>query len=80
MQTVAQRRPVTALIETARRWTSRTERAEHAAFKEEQRIHNELLDLPAGWFVLDSDQASRRVSRSTGSPSLSASLVCMPMQ
>jgi len=54
-----QRRPVTALIETARRWTSRSERAEHAAFKEEQRIRSELLDLPAGWFVLDSDQASR---------------------
>ena len=48
------RRPVTALLTTAKRLSSRTERAEHAAMKEEQRISLELDDLPAGWFVLHS--------------------------
>jgi len=55
---VLQRRPVAALIETARRLTSRTERAEHAALKEEQRIRADLVDLPAGWFVLHSPDIS----------------------
>src|SRR4051794_38965601 len=46
------RRPASALIETVRRLASRTERAEHAGLKEEQRIRADLLDLPLGWFVL----------------------------
>jgi len=54
----APRRPVTTLIETARRWTSKSERAEHAALKEEQRIRAELLDLPVGWFVLHAEEAT----------------------
>jgi hypothetical protein len=50
-----QRRPIAAaLFSTARRLSSRTERAEHAALKEEQKIRAELADLPAGWFVLQS--------------------------
>ena len=48
------RHAVTALLSTAKRLSSRTERAEHAAAKEEQRIGLELDDLPAGWFVLHS--------------------------
>jgi hypothetical protein len=40
------------LLGTAKRYGSRSERAEHAAAKEEQRIGAELYDLPAGWFVL----------------------------
>ena len=50
----APRGPVASLVNTARRFTSRTERAEHAAIKQEQRIRDELTDLPAGWFVLHS--------------------------
>jgi len=50
----APRRSVVVLVETARRMTSRSERAEHAALKEEQRIRADLLDLPAGWFLLHS--------------------------
>ena len=46
------RRPVASLLGTARRLSSRTERAEHAALKEEQRIRDDLTDLPAGWYVL----------------------------
>ena len=46
------RQAVTALLQTAKRLSSRTERAEHAAAKEELRISAELDDLPAGWFVL----------------------------
>ena len=46
------RRPVAALLTTAKRLSSRTERAEYAAAKEEQRINAELDDLPAGWFVV----------------------------
>ncbi len=46
------RRPVAALLTTAKRLSSRTERAEYAAAKEEQRINAELDDLPAGWFVM----------------------------
>jgi hypothetical protein len=42
------------LIDTVRRLASPTERAEHAALKEEQRIRADLLDLPVGWFVLHS--------------------------
>jgi hypothetical protein len=34
--------------------SSRSERAQHAAAKEEQRIGAELTDLPAGWFVVAS--------------------------
>jgi len=52
------RRSVVALVETARRMTSRSERAEHAALKEEQRIHADLLDLPAGWFVLQPEDVA----------------------
>jgi hypothetical protein len=48
------RQAVTALFNTARRLSSRTERAEHAAAKEGLRIRDELDDLPAGWFVLHS--------------------------
>ena len=47
-------RPIAALLSTARRLSSRTERAAHAALKEEQKIGAELADLPAGWFVLAS--------------------------
>ena len=45
---------VASLVNTARRLSNRTERAEHAAMKQEQRIRDELTDLPAGWFVLHS--------------------------
>ena len=60
------RHAVTALLNTAKRLSSRTERAEHAAAKEELRISAELDDLPAGWFVLhsldiDPDESARRV-------------------
>jgi hypothetical protein len=48
----APRSAVASLVNTARRFTNRTERAEHAAIKQEQRIRDELTDLPAGWFVL----------------------------
>jgi hypothetical protein len=48
------RRAGTSLLNTARRLSNRTERAEYAAMKAEQRIHDELADLPAGWFVLHS--------------------------
>jgi len=44
-------RPIAALLTTARRLSSRSERAAHAALKEEQKIGAELADLPAGWFV-----------------------------
>lgn len=46
------RRPLATLRDTARRLSSRTERAEHAALREEQKIAAELADLPAGWYVL----------------------------
>jgi hypothetical protein len=49
-----QQRPIASLLNTARRLSSRTERAAHAALKEEQKIGAELADLPAGWFVLAS--------------------------
>ena len=39
------------MLNTARRLSSRTERAAHAALKEEQKISAELGDLPAGWFM-----------------------------
>src|SRR3954452_19352458 len=55
---VPPRRPVAALIETVRRLTSASERAEHAALKEEQRIRVDLLDLPVGWFVLHATDIS----------------------
>jgi Nuclease-related domain len=45
-------RHVAALLTTAKRLSSRSERAEYAAAKEEQRINDELDDLPAGWFVV----------------------------
>ena len=48
------RHTVAALLRTAKRLSSPSERAEHAAAKEEQRISDELDDLPAGWFVLHS--------------------------
>lgn len=46
------RHTVSAWLATARRYASRTERAEHAAAKELQRIEAELDDLPTGWFVV----------------------------
>ncbi len=46
--------PIAALRTTARRLSSRAERAEHAALKEEQKIHAELAGLPVGWFALKS--------------------------
>ena len=46
------RRPVKALLNTAKRLSSRTERAEHAAAKEELKIRTELSELPVGWHVL----------------------------
>lgn len=49
-----QRRALALLFSTARWFSSRTERADHAAWKEEQKIAAELADLPAGWFVLQS--------------------------
>ena len=64
------RRPVTALLTTAKRLSSRTERAEHAAAKEEQRINAELDDLPARWFVVQrptSERSSAKTARSTTS-------------
>jgi hypothetical protein len=45
---------VASLVSTARRLSNRAERAEYAAMKQEQRIRDELTDLPAGWFVLHS--------------------------
>ncbi len=45
-------RHVKALLSTAKRLSSRSERAEHAAAKEEQRISAELDELPAGWYVV----------------------------
>jgi len=48
------RSPVAALLTTARRLSSRSERAEHAALKEEQRISDDLRDLPVGWYLLES--------------------------
>ncbi len=48
------RRPVGNLLTTARRLSSRSERAERAAAREEQKIEDELADLPAGWFILHS--------------------------
>lgn len=51
-------KPSAQLVEVLRRaikrWCSPSERAEHAAAKEEQRIGDELTGLPAGWFVLRS--------------------------
>jgi hypothetical protein len=47
-------RPVTALVTTAKWLSSRSERAQRAATKVEQRITSELDDLPGGWFVLHS--------------------------
>ena len=58
------RRPVASLLSAAKRLTSRTERAEHAAAKEEQRVSDDLDDLPSGWFVLrpiDVDADARHV-------------------
>lgn len=54
-----QQRPIAALLSSARRLSSRTERAERAALKEEQRIGDELAGLPAGWFVLQSLEIDR---------------------
>lgn len=47
-------RPVTALVTTAKWLSSRSERAQRAATKVEQRITDELDDLPGGWFALHS--------------------------
>ncbi len=43
-----------ALRGTAKRLSSRTERAAHAAAKQELKIRDELADLPAGWFIHNS--------------------------
>jgi hypothetical protein len=48
------RRTIAGLLGTAKRLSSRAERAEHAAAKQEQRISDELADLPAGWFIQNS--------------------------
>lgn len=67
--------PVEVLRRTIRRWCSPTERAEHAAAKEVQRISDELTSLPAGWFVLhslanaESDGRSRRTNHVVIGPS-----------
>ena len=57
------RRPVAALLTTAKRLSSRTERAEYAAAKEEQRITAELDDLPIGWFVVHPADLGELVSQ-----------------
>ncbi len=48
------KRTIAGLLGTAKRLSSRAERAEHAAAKQEQRISDELADLPAGWFIQNS--------------------------
>jgi Nuclease-related domain len=48
------------LLRTVKRWCSPSERAEHAAAKEEQRISDELTGLPAGWFVVHSHDIGDR--------------------
>jgi Nuclease-related domain len=45
---------IAALLDTARRLSSRSERAARAALKEELKIGAELAALPAGWCVLAS--------------------------
>jgi hypothetical protein len=63
------------LLQTVKRYSSRSERAEHAAAKEEHRIGAELSDLPAGWFVQRSldyaepDGPSRRADHVVIGPS-----------
>ncbi len=47
-------RTIAGLLSTAKRLSSRAERAAHAAAKQEQRISDELADLPAGWFIQNS--------------------------
>lgn len=67
----APRRPVAALLGTAKRMSSRTERAVHAAAKQERRISDELNGLPAGWYVLgpvDLDADARRVDHTAIGP------------
>jgi Nuclease-related domain len=54
------------MLSTAKRLSSRSERAEHAAAKQEQRISNALDDLPANWHVLhfvaiDPEPDARRI-------------------
>jgi Nuclease-related domain len=46
--------PNVPLPSTARRLGGRSERAQHAAARHEQRISNELADLPSGWKVVHS--------------------------
>ena len=60
------RRTVATLVNTARRYSSRAERAEHAALKQLQRIRDELTDLPAGWFVLHSPDVGEFVNNDDG--------------
>jgi hypothetical protein len=43
---------VTAVLDAARRLVNPTLRAEHAVLRDEQRIANELGELPPGWFVV----------------------------
>jgi hypothetical protein len=51
---------VEVLRRAIKRWCSPSERAEHAAAKEEERISDELTGLPAGWFVLHSNEIGER--------------------
>jgi hypothetical protein len=46
------------VLDAARRLVSPSLRAEHAALRQEQRIDNELNDLPAGWLVLPPSEIS----------------------
>jgi hypothetical protein len=45
------RQPVAGALQAARRLLDPGLRAEHAALRDEQRIADELRDLPCGWFV-----------------------------
>jgi hypothetical protein len=42
---------------------SKTERAQHAAWKAEQRIATDITSLPAGWFVLTSPELDEQMER-----------------
>ena len=55
----AARQLISTLLLTAKRLTSRSERAEHAAVKVEQRLHQELLDLPSDWHLVPAADIGR---------------------
>ena len=59
-------RHVAALLRTAKRMSSPTERAQHAALKAELRIAADLDDLPAGWFVPPSLPTMESLGESSG--------------